>query len=125
MLSMADILADPDLAGQPFTLLRRPRSVGEDGRVSIGAVEVAMTGSIQPAPAREMARLPEEDRQAEGIQVFAAAPIHPGGPAHAPDVILWRGNPYTVRFVRSWTQFGAPHVEALAVLAPVEGLPPP
>lgn len=125
MLDLSHVLASPDLAGQPFTLVRRPRAVGEDGRAAIGAYPVPMAGSVQPAPAREMARLPDEDRHLAGIMVFTAAPVHVGGPDHAPDLIVWRGATYTVRSVRDWSQFGGAHFEALAVLEPVQGAAPP
>lgn len=112
-IDLTELLRDPEFVNT-FAVIRREQvEDGDDYAELESRHETA--GSIQPATARELERLPEEDRDRETISIFTEFPLRHGGRGMArPDRILWGGASYLVVGIEPWHHLGATFVKALA-----------
>lgn len=122
LLDVSDLLSDPDIAGQAFTVIRSTVTVGMDGQ-GIGTVStIQAIGSVQPAGSQDLMRLPEGDMQTGAIKIRTVFRLTSGGADFSKDIVQWpasTGARYFVQTVDDWSQFGVGYVEALATLADI------
>lgn len=121
-LDVSDLLSDPDIAGQAFTVTRSVVSVAADGQAVATPTTFQATGSVQPAKSSDLQRLPEGAYQQGALRIRTITPLISGDASRNPDVIRWpavTGPRYFVQSVDDWTQFGAGFVDALVTLADV------
>lgn len=121
-IDVTDLLTDPEIAGQSFTVLRSAITVGTDGQSSATATTIPIIGSVQPAKSSDMQRLPDGTSQVGTIRIRTTFRLTSGGASTGPDVIVWpasTGLRYVVQTSDDWTQFGAGFIDALATLADI------
>jgi hypothetical protein len=123
-LDMTDVLLDPDMGGHTFTVLRRSRVTGANGRATtLGERrQDGVVGSVQPASSEDLERLPEEERIAGAVMIYTPHPLSAGDGVWTADRVFWDSRHWIVRQVDAWP-FGAGFVQALAVLEPLHNEP--
>jgi hypothetical protein len=129
IIDVTDILFDTDIAGQVFTVIRRPEIVNDFGESTIPLPETiaGVIGSIQPADDNALMREGSYDAQAKSVVIVTTFRLRgatkgPAGKNYKPDIILF-GPPeqqdmYEVNNVKDWTPFGAGFIEATATTIP-------
>lgn len=113
MTDMVDLVTDPELGAGPFQWVRLTETVNERGRAELASETHDGMGIIQPAPGKELERLPEADRGKDTIEVFTPAALTAGGAGMKPDRILHNGGTYRVSLAEAWPTAG--YTKALAV----------
>lgn len=105
------------LGSLPVTLSRNTGTRGSDGRWVDGtATTSTIYGSIQPASGKDMATLPQGDRQRDGKKFYTTTLLktvdqHAGTPA---DRIIYESVTYEVRSVANENRI-IPHYKAMLV----------
>lgn len=112
LLGVSELMWDPDFI-TAVTLLTRSATINNYGETSITETSSTVAIVLQPASAKELARLPEGERTGEIVAAYYSGILTPG------DVISSGGVRYIVRSVEQWTMWGAGYVKALAVREPV------
>jgi hypothetical protein len=118
LVDVTDILFDPDIAGQSFTVLRRQEVVngfGESRWITSRIKDVI--GSVQPEGSNDLDREDAYDIMTKTVIVVTTYRLRgvakgPGKITWKPDIIEWNSNHYEVVALKSWGTFGAGFVEA-------------
>lgn len=108
MISVAELIRDPDLA-QSFQVERVGGAFANEGEWTPSAPTILnMVGVIQPATRDDIVSfLPEGIRHSETIIVYCDTKIQmDDANAQRSDVIIWRGHPYRVVVSRPWVDYG-------------------
>ena len=114
-LDTTDLLLDPDIAGQTFTVIRRREQVNASGQgVSAQPPEVItpVYGQITPTGDNSLLREVAFQTQMQTIQIITqfrlrGATAEPStGQQFQPDLILWKGNYYVVSSLNEFAQYG-------------------
>lgn len=103
MLDFSDILADSDVAGQTFSVIRRTNTV--DPATGLNSVTSVTLGPFIGAVTPEDAEVKREDASAmipRSILVTAAFAFRASSEGVLPDVIDYDGVQYTVESLKSW-----------------------
>jgi len=116
-LDVTSLLADPDIAGEPFIVVRRQQFVNSNGVVSTGATAYNAFGSIGPVSAAFLQRLEDQQFVGKAISVVTTFMLRNAtkeiqGYSYQPDLIQWKNNYYLVNDVADFSQFGAGMVQA-------------
>ena len=123
MIPIVSILADPELGGTSFTVLRTTRTFDRGGAVQSQESEIKAVGCIHPATPEELQQLPEENRVDEYIIIYTCMRLSLGSNERttylAPDRIRWNGKLWQVVKIKDWSPQG--FIQALAILIPEEG----
>lgn len=120
-IDVTDIVLDPDLGGHCFDVLREVMAVGDDGlRRTAWQKHSTAVGSIQPAMAEDLKRLPEAERVSGTIVVRTPFSLTAGQDSTTADVVWWQGTHYTVVSADPWA-FGQGWTQALCVARPLRG----
>lgn len=121
-LDVTDILLDPDVAGQSFTVVRRPEGVNGSGEgVPRSLVIPNVVGSVTPVGDNSLTREVTFGTQNQAIRVITAyrlrgATAEPStGLQFQPDLVLWHGDYYVVSVVNDYTPYGGGFIEAECV----------
>lgn len=118
LVDVSDILLDPDIAGQDFTVIRRQETVNSFGESVWSAQHIPnVVGSVQPGGDNALQREEGQDAQANSITVVTPFRLRgvakgPGSNRYKPDIILWSGSHFEVMSLNSWGDFGGGFVEA-------------
>lgn len=121
LVDVTDILVDPDIAGQEFTVLRRQETVNNFGESTWVTETInGLFGSIQPLGDQNLDRAAEYDIQDVSIKIVTVFRLRgvtkgPNGSRFKPDIILWQGIYFEVTSPTNWSQFGAGFIESEAV----------
>jgi hypothetical protein len=119
-VSLRDSIAS--LASGTYTVTRTEAGARVQGRYTPGpSTTFEIVASIQPATGRQLRDLPEGQRGDETVAIYTVTELrtrHPGSPGNEPDLVTYRGEPWTVTQVKRWESFGEVHFECLAVRAP-------
>ncbi len=115
-MDLSNILADSELSGASFSVIRetRRKSYGESVLESSVLME-GLTGNIQPASSEDIELLPQEERSRDIIQVLSAFSFSQGIPDQGdgiysiPDTIIYLGKKYKVIRVKDWSLAGGFH----------------
>jgi hypothetical protein len=128
VISVSDIVSDPDLA-QPFQIQRSTGQFVQGGWQDTLSI-VQAYGTITVADAKVLDMLPEGDRPVGAMSFYstfaifetrALTPTYGSGPAPGyghgayggsqgvSDVIVWRNNPYRIIKVFEWVDWGFHH----------------
>jgi galactose-6-phosphate isomerase len=116
LIDVLDVLFDPVIAAEAFTVTRRKETVGQNGRTQIVSETLNGVGSIQPATPQALRRLPEGTRVEGSISVYTSLRLMMQTETQQPDEISWGGRSYQVADVRDWTHFGGGFVNATCIL---------
>lgn len=130
LVDVTDLLFDPDIAGQEFTVYRRQETVNNFGE-SVVAIKVIPNqfGSIQPSGEQGVIREAEYDAQAQTIKIACVFRLRgvtqgPNGRTFKPDRIGWNNNLYEITTPNEWDQFGRGFIEADAIEVSWTDFPP-
>lgn len=134
LVDVNDILLDPDVAGQRFTVIRRQDIVNSFGESTVAANTIPnVIGSVQPDGDNKVIRDGAFDAQANGIIV--ATPFRLRGVSRGPSKIRYKpdiiisgilGEPtmYEVTDVIEWNDFGRGFIEVKATSITWVDFPP-
>lgn len=116
-MSLRDSIAS--LASGTYTVTRTVAGTRTVGRYTPGAATtLEIVASIQPATGRQLRDLPEGQRGDETVAIFTVTPLLTRSPTTEPDVVTYRGEPWTVVTSKLWESFGDSHYECMAQRAP-------
>ncbi|MGE4504039.1 MAG: hypothetical protein AB7D51_01730 [Desulfovibrionaceae bacterium] len=99
-----EILSDPDLPVQEFTVTRRAEVMDEHGRAVHTPTDMPTIGVILPATDKQLERLEDGDRSSEVIAVYSAFDLTNGSEGYAPDLVSWRGDTYEVKQLQDFVE---------------------
>lgn len=116
-LDVTDVLADPDVAGESFTVIRRQQSIGANGREVLTATSLPnITGSIVPTPLNSLAREEAYQSQQKSIRVVTTFRLRgaskDAGVTYQPDQVVWKGDTFVVKSLDDYSQYGAGFIVA-------------
>ncbi len=119
LVDVTDILVDPDIAGQSFTVIRRQETVNDFGESTVTVERIDAVGSVQPEGDNDLIREEGQDAQALTAIIVTTFRLRgvskgPNASRYKPDIILWQGNYLEVMSLKSWGDFGYGFVEATA-----------
>lgn len=108
------------LGDLPLTITRTPNGSRVNGRWQPAVSStIAIRAGIEPVTGRELKDMPEGQRGDEVIRIYSAVALRTRTPDGDPDVITYRGEPWTVTRVEVWDGLDQPTTYvALAVRAP-------
>src|ERR1700679_2914920 len=111
LVDVTDVLLDPDIAGQGFTVLRRQETVNAFGESTVVVASIPAVGSVQPEGDNDLIR--EEGQDAQPKTIIVVTPFRPRGVAKGPsksrfkpDIVLWEGNYFEVVHLEGFGDFG-------------------
>ena len=118
MISISQVMMDPELGTVLFTVERSVWKRDQGENVLLARSTASAVGCIHPGNAETLSQLPEEDRHEEHIVIYTAYPLSLGQNAGItftpPDRIRWNDRIWRVVRVKDWSLFG--YIQALAVL---------
>lgn len=117
LLDVSEVIGDPLIAGEPFTVIRRQETVSNGGVVQIATTQLAALGSITPTGDNSLLREEAFQMQARTIKVITNFMLRPASKdasssSFQPDLVLWKGDYYLVRSIEDYSQYGAGMIEA-------------
>lgn len=117
LVDVTDILVDPDIAGQSFTVIRRQEIVNDFGESTVVKAQIPAVGSVQPEGENDLLREDAFDAMAKTIIVVTSFRLRgvakgPNKSRFKPDIVLWEGNYFEVVELKGWGDFGFGFVEA-------------
>jgi hypothetical protein len=116
-IDVSDIVRDPFIAGEAFTVQRRIETVDQYGQSSVQVQTFQALGSIAPAGENSLVREEAYQTQAKSIQVITpfrlrGASKDQAGYRYQPDIVIWKGDSFIVRSISDFSQYGAGLVQA-------------
>ena len=114
-LDVTDLLLDPDIAGQSFTVIRRRELINTSGQGVIACppeIIPHVFGQVSPTGDNSLVREVAFQTQMKTIQVITqfrlrGATVEPTtNQQFQPDLIKWRGDHFIVNVVDEFTQYG-------------------
>jgi hypothetical protein len=129
LVDVTDILLDPDIAGQSFTVLRRQETVNSYGESTWFTAKIPAIGAVQPEGENDLIRDADFDAQTKTISVVTAYRLRgvskgPNSSRYKPDLVIWNNNYFEVVSLKSWGTFGYGFVEATCTAVHYVDLPP-
>lgn len=102
-LDFSDILSDPDVAGQSFTVVRRTDTVGANGRSVLSTASFPnQVGAVTPGDPGNLLRKEDSAMADNVITVSTVFRLRAMGDGVQPDQIIYDGMTYTVKSVKRW-----------------------
>jgi hypothetical protein len=119
-LDMSEVVGDVDLGNNyPVIIIRRTRVTGADGKPTFSQSAMNIWAEVVPASGRQLQRLAEADRVTAGIAIYTTTEIVCNAPGFAPDIIMWKNQPYLVGYVDDYSGNG--YYGAVATLTQLTG----
>ena len=103
---VTELLVDPDLGAQEFTVRRRK---GEwlYGRLELVSDEtLTAVGIIQPPSPEELQFFPEGERRKGMVAIYTQTMLHLSEGEDVADEVMWRGETYKLVRVERWDDYG-------------------
>lgn len=118
LLDVSEVIDDPDFA-DTFEVIRRVETVNSFGESTVVEDSTeGVSGVVCMASPEDLERLAEEDRQHKVISVVTRYRLRgvskESGSTYKPDIILWAGSHYEVKWIDDYTHYGTGFVEVLA-----------
>lgn len=115
LLDVSELLGDPDFT-DVAQIIRRSRAVNEFGEnVLTEAPTNDLLVVVQPAKPSALERLPEGAKLKESINIWFQGTINIEAVNGYSDIIVWRGDRYTVIDTDDFTNYGAGYTKALCL----------
>lgn len=122
-IDVTDVLTDPMVAGEMFTVIRREEVINNFGESVLAPKTITkdaygnfINGSISPTGDNSIAREDAYQTQSKGIKVITSfrlrGPSKVGVKSYQPDIVVWAGNNFEVRSLNDYTSFGVGMIEA-------------
>lgn len=106
LIDVSDLLLDPDFINN-VSLIHRTTVVNSFGKNELTETSVDTFGSVQPAPVKEIQRLPEALRMSDVRKFWIKAEILSDGDSQYPDIILFQGKRFQIINTEPWMNYGA------------------
>jgi hypothetical protein len=113
-IDVADLILDPDIAGQLVTIYRRQEVVNTMGESQITATAIPnIIVQVSPKGNNDLIREDGYQTQSQTIEVITSwrlrgATLDPTTKLiYQPDLVFWHGDYYVVRTVEDFTPYGA------------------
>ncbi len=114
LIDVSDLLVDPDFIDS-LTLIHRTFTISQYGENTLVETTINTVGSVQPASAKQIQRLPEALRTADVRSFFIKAEIQSDGASQYPDIISFQGFRYQIQSVAPWLNYGAGWNEGICI----------
>jgi galactose-6-phosphate isomerase len=115
-LDFSDVLLDPAIAGETFSVIRRQQVVDNYGTVTTTNTTLSGTGSITPTGDNSLVREEAYQTSAKTIKVITNfrlyGPEQIGGTTYQPDLVAWHGDNFIVKSINDYSSYGAGFLEA-------------
>lgn len=117
-IDVTDILFDPDIAGDTFSVIRRMETISDQGRKTISNAQIdGVIGAIFPTGDNSLVRKDDFENAVSTITVVTTFRLRgpskdESGNKFDADVVLWNGINYIVSSLKPFTQYGPGFVEA-------------
>lgn len=102
MITVDEIVNDPDLGAQPFTVQRYTNGTFTVDGFQETPATIPLFGAIQPATPESLRQVPEADRVEGMLEVFCQKELYRTNQTGTSDVIVWRGTEYRIASVMPW-----------------------
>jgi hypothetical protein len=106
LIDVSDLLLDPDFINN-LTLIHRTTAVNARGENQLTETSQETVGSVQPAPAKDIQRLPDALRMSDVRKFWIKAEILADGDSQYPDLIEFQGKRFQIINVEPWLNYGA------------------
>jgi len=114
-IDVSELLTDPDFVDD-LSVIRRTAAVNSRGENVVSEpTTIATVGSVQPAPTKQIQRLPESLRVSDVRAFFINLPLIQDGDSAYPDIIVYGGKRFQVISAAPWLNFGEGWNEGLCV----------
>lgn len=113
-IDVSELMVDPDFVDE-MTLVTRVPNINLYGESSTQDTSLESVGSIQPASAKTLQRLPEALRLENVSSFWFRGIITASSLGKYPSVLVFKGNRYQVRQVVDWSNFGQGYTEGICV----------
>ncbi len=105
LIDVSELLLDPDFVN-PVSLVHRTFTIDSFGKNVLTESSVDTIGSVQPASAKDMMRLPEALRIRDVRKFWIKAEILTDGDSQYPDIIVFQGKRFQVINTEPWLNYG-------------------
>lgn len=106
MSDITELLVDPDLGAQEFTVRRR-KGKWHGGRMEVSEdLSLTAIGIIQPPSSEELRFFPEGERREGMIAIYTQTMLHLTEGEEIADDVTWQGEPYKIIRVDRWDDYG-------------------
>lgn len=120
-IDLTDLLMDPEIAGEPFIVIRRQVTIDQHGRNVIASKRMNAVGSLTPTSDNSLVREAAFATQAKTMMVITTFALR--GPSKdraangqelqfMPDVVIWRGDSYEPVVISDYSRYGAGFIQA-------------
>ena len=106
LIDVSSLLLDPDFVNA-LSLIHRHATVSSYGKTEIVETSQVTFGSVQPANAKDVQRIPEALRVADIRRFWIKAEILMDGTTQYPDIIEFQGKRFQVINTEPWLNFGS------------------
>lgn len=118
-IDVTDLLSDPDIAGETFTVIRRAEAINSYGESVTTNTTLTASGSITPVGDNSLLREEAYQAQQKAIQVVttfllrgASQDPSGSGQLYQPDIVIWKGEQFLVKVVEDFSNYGAGFIRA-------------
>jgi hypothetical protein len=117
-IDVIDLLTDPYIAGENFSVYRRTEVVNQFGENLISVIIFNnIYGQISPHIPSHLIRDPSFTSREKYIQIITpwfitGGGIDPSNNLYQPDLVLWKNNLYIVKATQDYSKYGAGFVVA-------------
>lgn len=105
-IDITELLTDPDFVDR-LTIINRASTVNDLGENVLTETPFQSVGSVQPADAKTIERLPEALQSGDVRSFWIKGEISSGGKNKYPDIILFHGKRFQVQTAAPWLNWGA------------------
>lgn len=115
-IDVTDIILDPMIAGEVFTVIRSVETVNNYGESVVTYQTLSGAGSVTPTGANSLVREEAYQTQAKTIRVVTTFALRgaskdENGVSYQPDIVVWRGNHFIVKSMDDFSQYGSGFVD--------------
>lgn len=130
-IDLSEVWLDSDVAGDTFSVIRRPYTLTKGRTVITPAQTDGIFGSVNSASPEDLKRL--EDYQVgmkvvsivTGFRLQMQSPSDgPGNKGYQPDIVIWHGSHFVVSWLDDYSSFGNGQIQALATSIDYNDPPP-
>lgn len=114
LIDVTELLNDPDMVDE-VTQIKRVSRADSFGQNIITQESIETVGSIQPASAKVIQRLPDALRQADIKSFWIKGIITATSPGKYTDILVSCGIRYQIQSVADWSNWGEGYCEGTCV----------
>lgn len=113
-LDVSELMVDPDFVDK-MSLITRVPIVNSKGENSFEETALLSVGSIQPASAKIVSKLPEKFQVANLSSFWFRGVIVATAPGEYSSILVFKNSRYQVQSVADWSNFGQGYTEGTCV----------